>query len=81
LEKLKTLVPDVPEVPVFKQIDTKNQTNLIINETNNNDPQNTPKNNSINPQKSVTSGISVTDKLIAFPIAIVSVHAPPMTPF
>jgi len=81
LEKLKALVTDVPEVPVLKQIDIKNQDNQIINETNSAEPKNTPKNEGLNPKKSVTSGISVTKKLIAFPIAIVSVHAPPMAPF
>jgi len=62
LEKLKTFVPDVPDVPVLKQIDTKNQDNLKINETDNNDLQNTPKNEDLNPQKSGTLGTSGTDK-------------------
>jgi len=61
LEKLKTFVPDVPNVPDLKQIDIKNQTNLIINETNSANPQNTPKNWDLNPQKTGTSGTSGTD--------------------
>jgi len=56
LEKLKTFVPGVPTVPGFKQIDAKNQTNLIINETDSAKPQNTPKNDGLNPQKPGTSG-------------------------
>jgi|GEM_PF-5856185 len=63
LEKLKTLVTSVTEVTGFSKIDAKNQTNLIINETDNNDPQNTPKNNSPNPQKPVTAVTPVTDKI------------------
>jgi len=51
LEKLKTLVPSVPSVPSLKQTDAKNQTNLIINEIDSANPQNTPKNDGLNPQK------------------------------
>jgi len=61
LEKLKTFVTSVTSVTGFKQTDTKNQTDIIINETDNNDPQNAPKNNSINPQKPVTAVTPVTD--------------------
>jgi len=61
LEKLKTFVPGVPSVPGFKQIDIKNQTNLIINETDSADPQNTPKNEGLNPQKPGTPGTPGTD--------------------
>jgi hypothetical protein len=63
LEKLKTLVTEVTEVTGFSKIDTKNQTNLIINETDSANPQNTPKNDGLNPQKSVTIVTSVTDKI------------------
>ncbi|MFP3131713.1 MAG: hypothetical protein RXR51_09115, partial [Nitrososphaeria archaeon] len=54
LEKLKTFVTGVTGVTGFKQTDTKNQTNLIINETDSANPQNTPKNDGLNPQKPVT---------------------------
>jgi hypothetical protein len=61
LEKLKTFVTSVTDVTTLKQIDTKNQDNLKINETDSNDPQNTPKNDGLNPQKLVTSVTLVTD--------------------
>jgi hypothetical protein len=54
------LVTGVIRVTGFTQVEIKNQTNLIINETDNNDPQNAPKNNSINPQKLVTVVTPVT---------------------
>jgi len=63
LEKLKALVTGVTEVTGFSKIDAKNQTNLIINETNSANPQNTPKNDDLNPQKPVTLGTPVTDKI------------------
>ena len=69
-------VTSVTDVTGFTQVGIKNQDNLKINETDSADPQNTPKNNSINPQKLVTLGTLVT--LIAFPITIMPVHAPPM---
>jgi len=43
----------------FSKIDAKNQTNLIINETDNNDPKNTPKNDGLSPQKPVPSVLPV----------------------
>jgi len=47
----------------FKQVDTKNQDNLKINETNNNnDSQNTPKNEGLSPQKPVTIVTLVTKR-------------------
>jgi len=54
------LVTGVARVTGFTQVDIKNQTNLIINETDSANPQNTPKNNSINPQKPVTTVTPVT---------------------
>jgi len=63
LEKLKALVTGVTEVTGFSKIDVKNQTNLIINETNSANPQNTPKNDGLSPQKPVTIVTPVTDKI------------------
>jgi len=60
LEKLKALVTEVTEVTVFSTVDTKNQDNLKINETDSAKPQNTPKNDGQNPQKTVTTVTSVT---------------------
>jgi len=61
LEKLKTLVPSVPSVPSLKQTDTKNQDNQIINEIDNANPQNTPKNEDLSPQKPGTLDTPGTD--------------------
>jgi len=54
------VVTSVTTVTTLKQIHAKNQTIIIINEINSNDPKNTPKNNSPNPQKLVTSVTLVT---------------------
>ena len=50
----------VTVVTSFNKIDAKNQTNLIINETDSANPKNTPKNGDLNPEKTVTSVTSVT---------------------
>ena len=57
-----TKVTEVTKVTDFNQINAKNQDNLKINETDNTNPQNTTKNEGLNPQKTVTSVTSVTDK-------------------
>jgi len=62
LEKLKAMVTGVAVVTGFSKIDTKTQTNLIINETNRDNPQNTPKNDGLSPQKLVTNATPVTEK-------------------
>jgi len=43
----------------FSKVDAKNQTNLIINETDSANPQNTPKNDDLSPQKPVPSVLPV----------------------
>jgi hypothetical protein len=63
LGKLKALVTGVTGVTGFSKIDTKNQDNLKINETDSANPQNTPKNEALSLQKPVTAVTPVTDKI------------------
>ena len=66
LEKLKTFVTSVTGVTGFSKVDTKNQDNLKINETDSAKPQNTPKNDVQNPLEPVTLVTPVTD-ILALP--------------